>query len=122
MPLDSFARLCHIEFTDAIQQTIDQKCGGGVLYHWRRGRDLLRHRERTSGIVDVVLHDQRSILTVCAPSAEVAGVRDVAVALPRLIGGSGVRETFPLPLGDLKRVNWAKALSKCETRSRNSDE
>jgi len=51
-----------------------------------------------SRIVDVILHDQRSILTICAPAADVAGVPDVTVALPRLIGGEGVMETFPLPL------------------------
>jgi L-lactate dehydrogenase len=55
-----------------------------------------------SRIVDVILHDQRSILTVCARAAEVAGVQDVTVALPRLIGGAGVLETFPLPLNELE--------------------
>lgn len=49
-------------------------------------------------IVDAVLGDQRSILTVCAPEAEVAGVRDVTVSLPRLVGGAGVLETLPLGL------------------------
>jgi L-lactate dehydrogenase len=39
-------------------------------------------------------------LTVCAPAAEVAGVSDVTVSLPRLVGGAGVLETFPLPLND----------------------
>jgi L-lactate dehydrogenase len=29
-----------------------------------------------------------------------AGVPDVTVALPRLVGGSGVIETFPLPLDE----------------------
>jgi L-lactate dehydrogenase len=31
---------------------------------------------------------------------EVAGVADVTVALPRLVGGTGVLETFPLPLSE----------------------
>jgi L-lactate dehydrogenase len=50
--------------------------------------------------VDAVLHDQRSVLTVCAPAADVAGVADVTVALPRLVGGAGVLATFPLPLDE----------------------
>jgi hypothetical protein len=33
-------------------------------------------------ILDVILHDQRAILTVCTPTADVVGVRDVTVALP----------------------------------------
>jgi len=51
-------------------------------------------------IVDVVLHDQRSILTVSTPADEVAGVKDVCVSLPRLVGGDGVLATFPLPLDE----------------------
>jgi L-lactate dehydrogenase len=53
--------------------------------------------------VDAVLHDQRSILTVCAPTADVAGVKDVSVALPRLVGGEGVIETFALPLSEIEQ-------------------
>ena len=49
-------------------------------------------------IVESVIEDQRSILTVCAPTEEVAGVRDVTVALPRLVGGDGILATFPQPL------------------------
>jgi L-lactate dehydrogenase len=49
-------------------------------------------------IVDVVLHDQRSILTVCARTAEVAGVKDVTLALPHIVGGDGVLYALPLDL------------------------
>ncbi len=49
-------------------------------------------------IVDVVVSDQRAILTTCAPTASVAGVQDVTVALPRLVGGDGILDTFAQPL------------------------
>src|SRR5262249_4655658 len=49
-------------------------------------------------IVDVILHDQRAVMTVGAPTADVAGIRNVTVSLPRLVGGQGGLETFPLPL------------------------
>ena len=49
-------------------------------------------------VVEAVLGDQRSILTVCSPEAEVAGVRDVTVSLPRVVGGAGILETLPLLL------------------------
>jgi L-lactate dehydrogenase len=99
MPLDSFARLRGIDVQDPVRGEIDQKVrraaytiitGKGATYYGI-GSALSR-------IVDVILHDQRSILTVCAPAAEVSGVQDVTVALPRLVGGNGVIETFPLPL------------------------
>jgi L-lactate dehydrogenase len=101
MPLESFARLRQIEFSDTVRQEIDHKVrqaaytiiGGKGATYYGIGSALSR-------IVNVVLHDQRSILTVCAPVADVVGVPDVTVALPRLVGGEGVIETFPLPLSE----------------------
>jgi L-lactate dehydrogenase len=54
-------------------------------------------------ITDVILHDQRSMLTVCTPSEQVAGVADVTVSVPRLVGGQGVLKSFPLPLSDVEQ-------------------
>jgi L-lactate dehydrogenase len=48
-------------------------------------------------------------LTVGAPTADVVGVRDVTVALPRLVGGQGVLETFPLPLSDQESASLHKS-------------
>jgi L-lactate dehydrogenase len=42
----------------------------------------------------VILADQRSILTVCTPHAEIAGVSNVTLSLPQLVGGSGILDTF----------------------------
>jgi L-lactate dehydrogenase len=99
MPLEAFARLRNIENPGSVRQEIDEKvrraaytiiAGKGATYYGI-GSALAR-------IVDAILHDQRSILTVCSPASEVAGVPDVTVALPRMVGGAGVLETFPLPL------------------------
>jgi L-lactate dehydrogenase len=51
-------------------------------------------------IVEVILQDQRSILTVCSPMAEAAGVEDVTISLPHLVGGEGILATFPLSLNE----------------------
>ncbi|HVO69428.1 MAG TPA: L-lactate dehydrogenase, partial [Aggregatilineaceae bacterium] len=51
-------------------------------------------------IVNVILRDQRSLLTVCTPSVEVVGVPDVTVALPNLLGGRGVIGTCLFELSD----------------------
>ncbi len=105
MPLEAFARLRGVELTESIRNDIDQKvrraaytiiAGKGATYYGI-GCALAR-------IVEAVLLDQRSILTVCSPTANVAGVSDVTVALPRLVGGSGVIETFPLPLTELEET------------------
>jgi L-lactate dehydrogenase len=101
MPLEDFARLRGIDLSAAVRQDIERKVrsaadtiiGGKGATYYGIGSALAR-------IIDVVLHDQRAILTVCLPTAEVAGVRDVTVALPRLVGGQGVLDTFPLPLDE----------------------
>jgi L-lactate dehydrogenase len=88
-----------VDLGDNVRKEIDEKVrraaytiiGGKGATYYGIGCALAR-------IVDAVLHDQRSILTVCAPTPDVAGVKDVTVALPRLVGGAGVIETFPLPL------------------------
>lgn len=50
-------------------------------------------------IAEVILSDQRAILSVCSPMDDVAGVRNVTVSLPHLIGGAGVIDTLPMALG-----------------------
>ena len=45
-------------------------------------------------IVEVILQGERSILTVCTPMEDVAGVKDVTVSLPNLVGGDGILRTF----------------------------
>jgi L-lactate dehydrogenase len=46
----------------------------------------------------VILGDQRSLLTVCTPVEEIAGVGDVTISLPHLVGGAGILDTILLPL------------------------
>lgn len=99
MPLEAFAQQRGIAITDEIRQQIDQKVRRAA-YTIINGKSATYYGigSALSRIVDVILHDQRAILTVCAPAEDVVGVAEVTVALPRLVGGDGVIETFPLPL------------------------
>ncbi|HET6426136.1 MAG TPA: L-lactate dehydrogenase [Planctomycetaceae bacterium] len=49
-------------------------------------------------IIDVILHNQRAILSVCGRTEDVNGVRDVTLALPRIVGGEGLIASIPLGL------------------------
>jgi L-lactate dehydrogenase len=101
MPMMEFARLRGVCMDEGSRQEIDEKVrraaytiiGGKGATYYGIGCALAR-------IVHAILHDQRTVLTVCSPAADVLGVRDVTVALPRLVGGEGVLETFPLPLNE----------------------
>jgi len=104
IPLEAFARMRNVDLSEAVRRDIDEQVrraaytiidGKGATYYGI-GSAIAR-------VVESVLHDQRSILTVCAPTADAAGVADVTIALPRLVGGAGVLETFPLPLSDAEQ-------------------
>jgi L-lactate dehydrogenase len=102
-PLKEFTRMREIAFSDDVRNAIDHKVRSAA-YSIIEGKGATYYGigSAISRIVDVVLHDQRSILTVCSRSAEVAGVHDITVALPRLVGGDGVLEELPLSLNDVE--------------------
>jgi L-lactate dehydrogenase len=99
--LGEYCRLRGIECREKEQEIIDNNVrraayhiidGKGSTYYGIGG--ALAH------IVDVVLHDQRSVLTVCTPLDEVEGIHGVTVSLPHLISGDGNLGTFPLSLDE----------------------
>jgi L-lactate dehydrogenase len=99
MPIDEFCcrrnQSCKLEERNRIDEAVRHAAsriieGKGATYYGI-GSALAR-------IVEVILQNQRSILTVCTPADEVAGVPDVTISLPRLVGGEGILDTFPLSL------------------------
>jgi L-lactate dehydrogenase len=99
IPLEEFCRRRNVALDDSVRQDIDRRvrqaayaiiAGKGATYYGI-GSALAR-------LVDVILRDQRSVLTVCTPVGEVFGVCEVTVSLPHLVGGQGTLASFPLPL------------------------
>lgn len=101
MQLDDFGRTRGIELSDEWRQQTDNAvrraaykivAGKGATYYGV-GSAIAR-------IVDAMLGNRRSLLTVCSPQPSVMGVDDVTVALPTLVGGAGVLEVFDPVLSD----------------------
>ena len=106
IPLDDFCRTQNIELDDATRQEIDRKVrraaysiieGKGATYYGI-GSALAR-------IAVAILDDQRAVLTVCSPRHQVAGVPDVTLALPHIVGAEGIRGTLPLPLNKAEEAD-----------------
>lgn len=106
IPLDDFCRNQDIQLDDTTRQEIDQKVrraaysiieGKGATYYGV-GSALAR-------IVNAILDDHRAVLTVCSPRSEVAGVSDVTLALPHIVGAEGIRGTLSLPLNDAEAAD-----------------
>ena len=105
MPLKAFARMRGIDVPEPIRQDIDRKVrGAAYTIISGKGATYYGIGSALARIVDVILHDQRSVMTVGAPTPDVVGIPNVTVSLPRLVGGQGVMETFPLPLDQEETV------------------
>jgi len=110
MPLESFVRLRAIDLSESVCQQIDHQVRGAA-YTIINGKGATYYGigSALARIVRVILHDQRSVMTVCMPTPEVAGVSNVTLSLPRLVGGKGVLETFPLPLNEEETHQLSKS-------------
>jgi L-lactate dehydrogenase len=99
MPLAEFCRQHGVVLDEPVRREIDHRVrdaayaivdGKGSTYYGI-GAALAR-------ISDAILKDQRAILTICTPVADIFGVCDVTISLPHLLGAEGVVASFPLPL------------------------
>lgn len=97
--LEQFAKLRDINYDEEVRQRIDAGVrraaykiieGKGATYYGI-GAALAR-------IVDVILHDQRAILTVTSHVCDFPGVPAATFSLPHLVGGDGVLDCIPLSL------------------------
>ena len=110
IPLSEFVKQRRVTLDDAVREEIETGVRRAA-YHIIEGKGATYYGigSALARIVDVILHDQRSILTVCTPAQEIAGVRDVTVAMPRLVSGNGVREQLPLPMSDEERAQLSRS-------------
>jgi L-lactate dehydrogenase len=104
LTLEEFVKVRGKPLTDADRQKIDENvrraayqiiAGKGATYYGI-GSAVAR-------IVDVLLHNQRAILTICARINGVPECEGVTLALPHLVGGEGAMATIPLPLDATER-------------------
>lgn len=99
IPLEDFCRSQGIALTTDDRMEIDTKVRRAA-YNIIQGKRATYYGigAALARIVSVLSRDQRSILTVCAPIDEVAGIQNVTMALPHLIGGQGVISSLWQPL------------------------
>lgn len=95
MDLDEFCKERETAFCDEDFEVIEDQVRRAA-YHIIEGKGATYYGvgSAIARLVEVILRDQRSILTVCTPIPEVAGVKDITVSLPNLVGGQGIMTTF----------------------------
>jgi L-lactate dehydrogenase len=97
--LDEFAKVHGKPLTRKDRLEIDENVRRAA-YHIIAGKGSTYYGigSAVARIVDVLLHDQRAILTICARISAVPGCDGVTLALPHLVGGHGALASIPLVL------------------------
>ncbi|RPJ21727.1 MAG: L-lactate dehydrogenase [Chloroflexi bacterium] len=95
IPLEEFCTRKEISICPEDYAAIDERVRRAA-YHIIEGKGATYYGigSAVARIVEVILQDERSILTVCTPTADVSGIKDVTVSLPNLVGGDGIIKTF----------------------------
>jgi L-lactate dehydrogenase len=95
IPLEDFCSLRGLDVCAEDKQEIDEQVRKAA-YHIIQGKGATYYGvgSAIARVVEAILRDQRAILTVCTPLADVYGVKDVTVSLPHLIGGDCVVTTL----------------------------
>ncbi len=108
--LNEFARLRGIRMDDQTRASIDDNVRKAA-YQIIQGKGATYYGigSAVAHIAHVILNDHRAILTVSAPTPEVESISNVTISLPRLVGGQGILETFPLPLDEQESRAFRKS-------------
>lgn len=95
IPLEEFCSAGEVSICPDDYGAIDDRVRRAA-YHIIEGKGATYYGigSAIARIVEVILGDERSILTVCTLTQDVAGVKDVTVSLPNLVGGEGIIKTF----------------------------
>jgi L-lactate dehydrogenase len=112
MGLDDFVKVRGTPLRPEDQQAIDDQvrraayriiAGKGATYYGI-GSAVAR-------LLDVILHDQRAILTICCRIESVPEFAGITFALPHLVSGSGALATIAPPLDDGERESLRRSAS-----------
>ncbi len=104
MSLDDFCDQQNCSLDDEARDDIDEKVRNAA-YHIIEGKGATYYGigSALARIVDVIIHDQRAVLTVCTHQAEVEGIDDITISLPHILGGNGIISKLGLPLSGYER-------------------
>lgn len=98
-----------VDFVGANGQRYDQEALDQIFHQTRNAAYEIIKRKRASyyaiglgllAIVEAVLRDQHTVMTVSSPLYGQYGVQDMAISMPTIIGRRGVEEVLNLPLAE----------------------
>lgn len=95
MPLEAFARQRGCPLTDTLRAEVDagvRQAAQAIIAG--KGSTWFGIGAGLARIVRVIALDQHEVLTVSSMTGAVAGVQDVCLSLPRILGAKGIEDTL----------------------------
>jgi L-lactate dehydrogenase len=100
--LEEFARIRRKEILSAAERNEIDEQVRRAAYHIIAGKGATYYGigSAVARIVDVLLHDQRAVLTICSRMEDLPGCEGITLSLPQLVGGQGAMGAIHLPLDE----------------------
>jgi L-lactate dehydrogenase len=112
LPLWSLANIAGVrlrDFAGANNQIYDDCALDAIFQQVRAAAAQIIEKKKASyyaiglalvSIVEAVLRDQNTVMTVSSPFSGQYDVRDIALSMPSIVGGRGVERVLDMPLSD----------------------
>jgi L-lactate dehydrogenase len=116
MKLDEYCKINIIDMGEKTRSYIDSRVRNAA-YEIIKGKGSTYYGigSALAKIADVILHDQRSILTVSAPFYEKSNGSRLSMSMPCIVGGSGIINSIPLRLSDMEEDALQKSRKVIES-------
>jgi L-lactate dehydrogenase len=118
LPLWSLANIAGVRLSDFVGangQSYDQAALDAIFTQTRTAAYEIIKRKRATyyaiglgllSIVEAVLRDQHTVLTVSSPTSGQYGVGEIAISLPTIVGRRGIEAVLTLPLADAELAGF----------------
>lgn len=112
MHLEDFAKVHGTSLATEDRQQIDEQVRRAA-YHIIAGKGATYFGigSAVARLVDVILHDQRAVLTICCRIESVPEFAGLTFSLPHLVGGTGALATIAPPLDDIELASLQRSAS-----------
>lgn len=112
-------------FKGANGQGYDEAALDGILDQTRNAAyEIIQRKQATYyaiglgllTIVEAVLRDQNTVMTVASPMRGQYGVTDIAISLPTIVGRNGIAEVLNLPLSEQEQAAFQHSAETLKER------
>lgn len=113
------------DFVGANGQSYDKDALDTILTQTRTAAYEIIKRKRATyyaiglallTLVETILRDQHTVLTVCSPLDGYYGVTDISISLPTLVGSNGAEQVLHIPLSDEELTAFQQSANTLKER------